>query len=139
MLMDLINEYTKDSILDVKKDCLRRLDKILLHPLSRCFLHVKWHETRLFFYFLLFCHTVFSFTYSGYIILLYNTYCNPLEWKMKVNEDEYQSVWSRFTLELECSSNHHQWAIVTLWLFLVVFMIIYSVKEVTRCLHQGKK
>ena len=139
MFMDLINEYSKDSILDVKKDCLRRLDKILLHPLSLCFLHVKWHETRLFFFFLLFCHTVFSFTYSGYIILLYNTYCDPLKWKMTVNEDAYESVWSRFTLKMECSSSYYKHLISALWICLVMFMILYSVKEVTRCLHQGKK
>ena len=137
--MDLINEYTKDSILDVKKDCLRRLEKILLHPLSLCFLNVKWQQTRLFFYFLLFCHIVFSFTYSGYIILLYNTYCDPLKWKSMVNEDEYESVWSRFTMKLECSIPSDNWSIRALWICLVIFMVMYSIKEFTKCLHQGMK
>ena len=137
--MDLINEYTKDSILDVKKDSLRRLEKILLHPLSLCFLNVKWQQTRLLFYFLLFSHIVFSFTYSGYIVLLYNTYCHPLEWKSMVNEEEYQSVWSRFTLQLECSSSSYNWSIPALWICLVIFMVMYSVKELTKCLHQGMK
>ena len=45
------------------------------------FLHFKWQQTRFCFYFLLFAHFIFSMTYSGYVVLLYNTICDPLEWR----------------------------------------------------------
>ena len=51
---------------------------IELHP---SFLHFKWQQTRFCFYFLLLAHFIFSMTYSGYVVLLYNTICDPLEWR----------------------------------------------------------
>ena len=81
IFMELIKEYSTGSLLNMKLNNLGRLEKILLHPLSLCFLHFKWQQTRFCFYFLLCSHIVFSMTYSGYVVILYNTICDPLEWR----------------------------------------------------------
>ena len=44
--MELIKEYSTSSLLKINLKDLRRLEKILLHPLSLCFLHFKWQQTR---------------------------------------------------------------------------------------------
>ena len=44
--MELIKEYSTGSLLNIKLTNLGRLETILLHPLSLCFLHFKWQQTR---------------------------------------------------------------------------------------------
>ena len=137
--MELIKEYSTGSLIHInRKNNLGRLERILLHPLSLCFLHFKWQQTRFFFYILLFCHFVFSMTYSGYVVLLYNTICNPLEWRDKVRELGYAE---RFQMDLICKTDtpFNEHLVIVLWISLVVFIMMYSIKEGTKFLHLRKE
>ena len=116
-----------------------RLERILMHPLSMTFLHYKWQEMRNLYYFLLFCHIIFSFTYTAYVVLVYNIICKPLEiFKNYANDT---TPWNRFLTE-ECAirdDNIALWELAkTLWVFLALFIIIYTFKEITK-LNQLKK
>ena len=136
--MELIKEYSTGSLLNMKLNNLGRLEKILLHPLSLCFLHFKWQQTRFCFYFLLCSHIVFSMTYSGYVVILYNTICDPLEWRDRVNELNFAE---RFQMELRCNTEkaYYEHLVIFLWISLVVYIMMYSIKEGTKLLHLRKE
>ena len=116
-----------------------RLERIMMHPLSMTFLHYKWKEMRNLYYFLLFCHIIFSITYTAYVGLVYNIICKPL--KIFENYANVSTLWSRFLTE-ECpirDDNIALWELAkTLWVFLALFIIIYIFKEITK-LNQLKK
>ena len=138
IFMELIKEYSTGSLLNMKLNNLGRLEKILLHPLSLCFLHFKWQQTRFCFYFLLCSHIVFSMTYSGYVVILYNTICDPLEWRDRVNELNFAE---RFQMELRCKTEkaYYEHLVIFLWISLVVYIMMYSIKEGTKLLHLRKE
>ena len=63
-------------------------------------------------------------TYSGYVVLLYNTICDPLEWRDRVNELGFAE---RFQMELRCKADtaHYEHLVVFLWASLVFYIILY--------------
>ncbi|XP_040577124.1 uncharacterized protein [Lepeophtheirus salmonis] len=108
----------------------RNLAKILLHPLAEAFLHIKWNQIKwLYYIFILFSHFIYSVTYSLYAILVYKSLCSPKDnWKEGI------------FLSHECSfdnSNPRVQLAITSWIFLVIFNILYILKETTKCIHLG--
>ena len=97
-----------------------KVAEVLLHPLSQCYLHLKWSQMQRFYYFILLCHLVYSACYTAYSILLYKDMC-PHE---KNHKTDY----------LTCSLQKGQKKTETqvLWTFMVLFTIIYLVTEVTK-------
>ena len=112
-----------------------------MHPLSMTFLHFKWQQMRSLYYFLLFCHTVYSFTYTAYVVLVYNIICRPLD-IFPAEMVSNAGPWQRF-LTAECpvtDENSYQWEISkALWIMLVVFNVMYVGKESSKLLQSGKK
>ena len=53
--------------------------KILLHPLSQCYLHLKWSQVQLIYYLILFCHFVYSACYTAYSIIMFRMLCRHPE------------------------------------------------------------
>ena len=43
-----------------------KVAEVLLHPISQCYLHLKWSQMQRFYYFILFCHLVYSACYTAY-------------------------------------------------------------------------
>jgi hypothetical protein len=67
MLHELLEIYYHDT------GCV---EKVLMHPLSLCFLHFKWQQISFIYYIILISHVFFCIIYSGYVLLLYtNTFC----------------------------------------------------------------
>ena len=111
----------------------------MLHPLSLTYLHFKWNNMRGLYFFLLFCHTIFSATYTAYVVLVYNHICQPL--KLFKNVSDYDQ-WQRF-LTGECpvtDENMTKWDIAkALWIILLLFNIMYMVKETSKLLHKRRE
>jgi ankyrin repeat protein len=131
------------ELLKINSNDPARLEKILMHPLSLCFLHLKWQQIRVLYYFLLLSHFIYSMTYSGYVVLLYATLCKPIEWMVDVDDLD---VVGRFKLNMTCDLNvgGTKWGpgvnyVVALWSVLLFFTLLYLGKEVTKFLHLRKK
>jgi ankyrin repeat protein len=117
------------------------LERILMHPLSLCFLHFKWQQIRIFYFILLFSQFIFSITYSAYVILIYANLCKK-DWN--VND---KSVVERISLRANCTSedvvgNQNEWGAkyaFPLWCLLLLFIIFYIVSQINKFLHLKKK
>ena len=69
LLQEILKVYESDSRIDYTE--AEQLEKVLLHPLTQCFLNLKWHQIRIFYYVLMLSHIVFSLIYSFYVYALY--------------------------------------------------------------------
>ena len=56
----------------------RSIDKLLVHPLSQVYLHIKWEQLWKLFYVMLAAHFAFSLIYSGYSLFVYRILCHPV-------------------------------------------------------------
>ncbi len=125
-----------NEMLKIHANDSARLQKVLMHPLSLCFLHFKWQQVRFLYYFLLLSHIIYSLTFTGYVVLLYGHMCNPAE--LEVSDID---VLSRFTLQMSCDTSNKPMLgfTVFLWFMLVLFIVLYSLKEITKYFHLRKK
>ena len=85
--LEMIKIYATDSLFNWDLERSELLEPLLKHPLSLCFLHVKWQQTKPIFYLFLIFHIIFSMIYSGYAILTYADICDQLTWKDKMLEE----------------------------------------------------
>ena len=133
---------------------MKYLEKVLLHPLTDCFLNYRWHNIHHIYVAHLICHIVFSLTFSAYVYSVYHLVCDPLIWAPKWDGEKWinQSVgrfhgWSH---EVNCNTSTMQngearvyWeprnnplgnikAVTILWLSLLFFIVLYSIKEITK-------
>lgn len=112
-------------------------EKIVLHPLSQGYLHLKWLQIKLCYYFLLFCHLVYSVTYSTYAVLIYKTLC-PAARELTANESSLTSV-------TECELNFHgeneiyTRGAVACWIALVLFTILHILVTGSKIVHYKKR
>ena len=130
------------EFLEISSQDKGRMERILLHPLSMTFLHFKWKKMRKLYYFLLFCHTVFSATYTTYVVFVFNRICQPEEiFRQEVSNT---SQWQRF-LTGNCTVTDENkeylpiWkASIALWIILLIFNIMYIFKETSKIVHNKK-
>lgn len=55
------------------------IDKLLLHPLSQCYLHLKWAQIQKFYYILIvLSHLIYSIFYTIYSATVYRVLCSPV-------------------------------------------------------------
>merc|ERR1719510_771157 len=114
-------------------------EKIILHPLSQGYLHLKWLQIKWCYYFLLFCHLVYSLTYSLYAVLIYKTLCPA------VRELNYTANDSSVTSITECELTFHgekefeTRVAVACWISLVLFTILHVLVTVTKIVHYKKR
>ena len=90
---------------------------------------------------ILLCHFIYSVTYSVYVVLLYNTLCKPQEWAEEVADLDYIGRW-RLMKECDLADNSNHWAVnytIASWILLMIFTLIYSVKETTKYFHLRKR
>ena len=70
-----------NDLLTFRKDRTNRIersiDKLLVHPLSQVYLHIKWEQLRKLFYVILGAHLAFSLIYSFYSLFVYRLLCHP--------------------------------------------------------------
>ena len=155
MYYEAIKNYACDSLFSFDSERLQQLGELLTHPLSACFLHLKWQMTKWAYYWFLFCHVIFSIVYTTYVLLLYNTICRPLEWKKKItklpvgdrlwfnNTIECLPEWSNntrgkdefFTTGAGWYEGYHNSARI-LWFVLFVFAVFYAIRELAFLITQ---
>ncbi len=120
------------EILQMHNNDPARLEKILMHPLSLSFLHLKWQQMKwLYYIMILFSHFVYSVTYSVYTVLIYGYLCKP-------DVDEYPTDRPRLGEPIPCdltSNPASRGLALTAWIFLIIFNIIYFMKEMTKMFH----
>jgi ankyrin repeat protein len=120
-----------------KTECIER---VLMHPLSLCFLHFKWQQISFFYYFILFSHLIFSVIYSGYVLLVYTNLCVPIPSILKNGlQDELED---KIPLDVKKSCFNKENGvncIIGLWSLLLIFVILYIVSQISKILHLKKK
>eukprot|EP00095_Tigriopus_kingsejongensis_P001890 maker-scaffold287_size221780-snap-gene-0.24 protein:Tk01890 transcript:maker-scaffold287_size221780-snap-gene-0.24-mRNA-1 annotation:"transient receptor potential channel pyrexia" len=125
------------EILQMHNNDPTRLEKILMHPLSLSFLHLKWQQIKWLYYLLILSsHFIYSVTYSVYIASVFNTLCKPKDF-MVIKD---LSLFERVFRDLKCDlhSSNHRTALASAqisWLLLILFNIIYAARETTKFLH----
>ena len=141
--MEVIKTYASDSLLTFDAERLKALGELLNHPFSLCFVHLKWQQTKGLYYFLLACHILFCITYTFYTQLFYHTICQPMKAREKIVKME---VMERLVVNVDCNVPDEisgaTWprpTIGVLWICLVVFFILYIIKEVIGALMMGKE
>ena len=122
------------EILQMQNNDSTRLEKILMHPLSLSFLHLKWQQVKWLYYILiLFSHLIYAITYSIYVVLVFNCVCRPEE------EDLKNFTWSHrvfFVAKCDFEGRPIQTDFaLTAWIFLILFNIMYVLKEATKMTH----
>lgn len=107
-------------------------ERLLMHPLTEGFLQLKWSQIKLLYYIgLVLTHLIYSITYSVYAVLVFKNLCVPV-----LND----SIVSKVSCDFDISAgfNEHTVRVVIAqiaWFFLILFTIVYFVKELTRCIH----
>ena len=118
------------------------------HPVSRLYIHQRWAEMKWIYYTLImFCHFVYSITFSTYAILVFKSLC-PLS----IDENYYSNTFVFFTNgssmenhfleEVECKlQDHGQFlpgaGIATFaWICLIIFTLVLVVREMTEFFDQ---
>lgn len=125
------------EILQMHNNDPARLEKILMHPLSLSFLHLKWQQIKwLYYIIILISHLIYSITYSVYIVSVYNGLCKPKDF-MAIQDLSYME---RVFRESKCDfhSPDHLAAVNSArvsWLLLIVFNLIYVARETTKFIH----
>ena len=138
---------------------MTQMEKVFLHPLTECFLNYRWKLVSLAYWTHLISHLIFSLTYSAYVFEVYSLVCNPFN---EINPTWNGTHWINDSVpwnqEIRCNiSNRHgksaigawvkkmlndrlqaQW-VQALWLLLVGFIIIYTVKEIVIFAYMGKR
>ena len=86
------------EILQMHNSDPARLEKILMHPLSLSFLHLKWQQMKWLYYFLILSsHLIYSLTYSVYAVLVFSSLCKPPE------EPPQDGFSARLKLHIRCT------------------------------------
>ena len=139
--MEVVKTYASDSLISLDAERLKPLGDLLNHPFSLCFLHLKWQQTKGLYYLLLACHIIFCLTYTLYTHLFFHTICKPLETKERIVKLQ---VWERFLAIVDCNisddiSDAKKAIIWLLWISLLVFFILYIIKEVISAIMLGKE
>jgi ABC-type multidrug transport system fused ATPase/permease subunit len=97
--------------------------------LFSCPLQVKW----LYYILILFSHLIYAITYSIYVVLVFNSVCKPHE------DDLKRFTWNnRMFFVSKCDFEGRRTATnfaLTAWIFLILFNIMYLMKETTKLLH----
>eukprot|EP00093_Oithona_nana_P013854 13854.XXX_231627_235122_1 [CDS] Oithona nana genome sequencing. len=110
-----------------------KVAEVLLHPISQCYLHLKWSQMQRFYYFILFCHLVYSACYTAYSILIYKDMCPHIKNHAKTLNCALD----------EASDGKKKTTAQVLWTFMIFFTIIYLLTEVTKIVSdirfRGKK
>ena len=137
--LHLIKIYASDGLFDWNSKRTKLLEPFLKHPLSMCFLHLKWQQTKWFHYFFLLCHIIFCVTYSGFVIFTYTEICDQL--KSKDDMIKLPSLTDRLNFTITCTFDHtwQKGIAISLWVCLILFNILYMAKEVMRIRILGKK
>ncbi len=149
------------EILQMHNNDPARLEKILMHPLSLSFLHLKWQQMKWLYYFMILSsHLIYSLTYSIYAILVFSCLCKPPD------DLRRHGFSARVGLEITCSHmldrnyvTERAFALSAWWgcssvrtlnwmtmslvlpilllyrFLLIVFNIMYLLKETTKLLH----
>ena len=117
------------------------LENVFLHPLTECFLKFKWHRVRLQYWGHLISHIIFSLIYSAYIHEVYGVMCDPKQIASQWNGTDWlhQSVhWNKsIDYDIPCVGDigNKKTPITdlvhTLWGIVLVFLAIYTLKEIT--------
>lgn len=119
------------------------IDRILMHPLSQGYLHLKWAQYRWVYLTMVLSHLVYSITYSVYAVLVYKDLCKPDRFRP---DSGHSPGWNReFAFSAiertECDfSSEGDPAVlstrakvaITAWAFLILFNIVFLVKEATK-------
>ena len=128
------------EILNMHKNDPARLEKVLMHPLSLSFLHLKWQQVKwLYYVMILSSHFIYSVTYSVYIVAVFNTLCKPGQIEEIPGLGE-MSWAERVSMTMRCDfasegKRAAKNAALGSWVLLIVFNIIYVLKEVTKFTH----
>jgi hypothetical protein len=101
----------------------------LEHPLLWAFLNMKLVQVKKFYYFMILCHLVFSFVLSIYCGLVFSRLCPPGE---EANLEKRWEFTSTISCNLENISEGRKTAIFSCWIFLLVSLLIYSMRELMR-------
>ena len=128
------------EVLSMRNTDPAKLEKILMHPLSLSFLHLKWQQIKWLYYLLILCsHFIYSFVYSIYTVMVFNKLCHPDE----TNLNGTESIHERFTVRMECRigpETRAAWNVACIsWICLIFFNVIYSLKEITKMFHLKTK
>ena len=128
--VDLFNE-----VLRIQHGDPAMTERILMHPLSQGYLHLKWSQIKWLYYILIVAsHFIYSITYSAFNVLVYKDLC-VVGHVLPANE-------SVLTEEIPCQLNLESNRVktecaLTAWIFLIIFTFIYVVKEITKLAHLG--
>ena len=112
-------------------------EKIILHPLSQGYLHLKWLQIKWCYYFLLFCHLIYSVAYSTYAVLIYKTLC-PAKRELNETESPITAI-TECTLEFNSETEWYTRTAVFCWIALVLFTILHILVTVTKIVHYQKR
>ena len=112
-------------------------ERIILHPLSQGYLHLKWLQIKYVYYFLLFCHLIYSMTYSAYAVLIYKTLC-PATREVSLNESSVTAI-TECVLKFYGDQKTQTYIAVTCWILLILFTILHIVVTVTKIIHYRKR
>ena len=112
-------------------------ERIILHPLSQGYLHLKWIQIKLMYYILLFSHLIYSLTYSMYAVLIYKTLCPATR---EISDSE-SSVTAITECELKFYGEHkvQTEVAVTCWILLIAFTILHIINIATKIAYYRKR
>lgn len=126
---------------------MRHMEKVFLHPLTECFLNFRWNLIRRAYWTHLLSHIIFSLTYSAYVYEVYSLACNPMQLAPTWTGTEWINGSVPWNQEIPCDIskresksaigtwfkaklNNNTMVVQALWLLLVGFIIIYTVKDI---------
>ena len=147
ILTEILNEAEENKTISSTER--KHLGRVFLHPLTECFIILKWHEFRLQYWSHLILHGIFSLIYSFYAYLVYSRMCDPLqcspkwngiEWMQQCNNsNNWYTDWTQY---IPCNKNPWEidmktWTnIVTSFMIcLIAVMCIHTVKEIERFVY----
>ena len=98
------------------------LEPFILHPLSQCYLHMKWDQIKKYYLIItVLSHFIYCLIYSTYSILVFRTLC-PYDYEYC----QFKSA-SRLTRDVASAS----------WIAMVTFTFVYVIKESTNIWLRG--
>ena len=105
--------------------------------IKKGYLHLKWLQIKWYYYFLLFCHLIYSVTYSLYAVLIYKTLC-PTTRELPANQSSISSV-TECVLRFYGEQKDETYIAVLCWILLVLFTILHIIVTVTKIIHYQKR
>ena len=128
-------------------------EKIIEHPLSQAYLHIKWNKIKYFYiFFNIIPHLIFSLIHSAYILHAFVYLCKPLtevnRWNLNQviscslngsNESLHNNNLREAPNMIPENQEYYYNLLITLWIVLMLSTSIFVCKQITMIFFRGKQ